>query len=321
MTASGPRRAKNAAVAGDGHPADPSSTQAVRSPGTGECHSPAARVARDYYNSPDADTFYHTIWGGEDIHIGLYAHPDEDIAVASRRTVERMADGLGLNPRTRVLDIGSGYGGAARYLATTYGCPVTCLNLSEVENDRNRRASAEQGLAALIDVVQGSFEELPFADGAFDVVWSQDAILHSGDRARVLGEVVRVLAPEGRFVFTDPMTADTCHDAALTPLLDRLHLESMGSPAFYRRELTRLGVSSIEFADHTPHLATHYGRVLEETERRQEELSRGIGEGYLTHAMTGLKNWVAGGQAGDLVWGIFHTRVSSPTPDTDKDAS
>ena len=52
-------------------------------------------------------------------------------ARASRRTVETMAgliDGLG--PDTRVVDLGSGYGGAARYLAGTYGCKVTCLNLS-----------------------------------------------------------------------------------------------------------------------------------------------------------------------------------------------
>ena len=51
----------------------------------------ATRVARDYYNSTDADNFYFHIWGGEDIHVGLYESDDEPIAEASRRTVERMA--------------------------------------------------------------------------------------------------------------------------------------------------------------------------------------------------------------------------------------
>lgn len=272
-------------------------------------YSAVVNVARDYYNSDDADNFYYTIWGGEDIHVGLYQTPDEPIAPASVRTVERMAGKLGLSASNRVLDIGAGYGGAARYLARTYGCRVTCLNLSEVENERNRAYNAEQGLADLIDVVDGSFEDLPFEDNEFDVVWSQDAMLHSGDRVRVLQEVTRVLKPRGQFVFTDPMAADNCDKAALRPILERLHLDSMGSPGFYERELHRLGMSSIEFEDHTPQLATHYGRVLEETQRRHDELSGSVSDEYLTRMKTGLKNWVEGGRAGNLAWGIFHVRA------------
>ena len=69
----------------------------------------ATKTARDYYNSEDADLFYAQVWGGEDIHIGLYQQPDESIFDASRRTVEHMAS----RPRrpgaqTRVLDIGRG---------------------------------------------------------------------------------------------------------------------------------------------------------------------------------------------------------------------
>ncbi|NIJ11348.1 sarcosine/dimethylglycine N-methyltransferase [Saccharomonospora amisosensis] len=272
-------------------------------------YSAVVNVARDYYNSDDADNFYYTIWGGEDIHVGLYQTPDEPIAPASVRTVERMASKLALSASDRVLDIGAGYGGAARYLAKTYGCRVTCLNLSEVENERNRAYNAEQGLADLIDVVDGSFEDLPFEDNEFDVVWSQDAMLHSGDRVRVLQEVTRVLKPRGQFVFTDPMAADNCDKAALRPILERLHLDSMGSPGFYERELHRLGMSSIEFEDHTPQLATHYGRVLEETQRRHGELSGSVSSEYLTRMKTGLKNWVEGGRAGNLAWGIFHVRA------------
>ena len=51
----------------------------------------ATTTARDYYNSEDADLYYAQVWGGEDIHIGLYRKPDESIFDASRRTVEHMA--------------------------------------------------------------------------------------------------------------------------------------------------------------------------------------------------------------------------------------
>ncbi|MQA62155.1 MAG: methyltransferase domain-containing protein [Actinophytocola sp.] len=271
-------------------------------------YSAAVNVARDYYNSDDADNFYFTIWGGEDIHVGLYEHPEEEIASASKRTVERMAGKVSLTAGTRVLDVGSGYGGAARQIAKAHGCHVTCLNLSEVENERNRRLTAEQGLNDLINVVDGSFEDLPFEDNQFDVVWSQDAMLHSGDRVRVLQEVSRVLRPGGEFVYTDPMASDGCDKESLAPILDRLHLDTMGSPSFYERELRRSGMFSIEFENLTPQLATHYNRVLEETERREREISGSVSEQYLTRMKAGLKHWVEGGRAGNLAWGIFHAR-------------
>ncbi|MGW5646159.1 glycine/sarcosine N-methyltransferase [Saccharopolyspora sp. NPDC003752] len=274
-----------------------------------DVYSTAVHTARDYYNSEDADNFYYHVWGGNDIHIGLYQTPDEDIDSASRRTVERMAAKVEITPDTRILDIGSGYGGAARHLAATYGCKVSCLNLSEVENARNLEFTRAAGLDELIEVKDGSFEDIPFQDNAFDIVWSQDAILHSGDRERVLEEVSRVLKGGGSFIFTDPMAADGAKQKDLGPILDRLNLETMGSPGFYRRELARLGLQNFDFEDLTEFLAVHYGRVLEVLESREAELADRISDEYRTKMKTGLKNWVAGGKAGNLSWGIIHARA------------
>ena len=269
-----------------------------------DTYSSAVNTAREYYNSDDADRFYFTIWGGEDIHVGLYETPQEEIAPASRRTVAEMAGQVGIDAGTKVVDLGAGYGGAARQLAKAYGCHVSCLNLSEVENDRNRGMNTQQGLDHLIDVVDGSFEDLPYEDNSFDVVWSQDSLLHSGDRVRVIAEMVRVLKPNGKIVFTDPMQSDKADREALRPIYDRLHLESMGSPAFYRRELAKHGLE-VSFDDRTPQLATHYGRVLAELEAREDEVSGTVSEEYRTRMKAGLRHWVEGGNAGNLAWGIF----------------
>ena len=211
-----------------------------------EQYTGAVRTAQEYYNSDDADNFYFTIWGGEDIHVGLYDHAEEPIFDASRRTVEQMAAHLnGLGPDSRVIDVGAGYGGSARYLAREYGCEVVALNLSEVENERDRQMNREQGLDHLIEVVDASFEDLPYPDNSFDFAWSQDAMLHSGERAKVVGEVVRVLKPGGEFVFTDPMQTDNCPDGVLQPILDRIHLETLGSPGFYREQAAGHGMSEL----------------------------------------------------------------------------
>ena len=275
----------------------------------------AVSTARSYYNSPDADTFYATVWGGEDIHIGVYESPAEPIAGASRRTVERMASKLELTRDSVVLDLGSGYGGSARYLAGTYDCRVVALNLSEVENQRHKELNAARALSDRIEVVDGSFEDIPYPDGQVDVVWSQDAFLHSGNRVQVLEEIARVLRPGGHLIFTDPMaTADDGSADVLQPILDRIHLDDMGSPAFYMRELNRLGFTPVDggFDEHREQLVNHYTRVLEETARQEAEgLARKISHDYLAQMKKGLGHWIDGGREGHLTWGIFHFRLDT----------
>ncbi len=272
-------------------------------------YSSALDTARDYYDSEDADNFYYTIWGGGDIHIGMYESEEEPVFDASRRTVKYLASlPESLDANTRVLDMGSGFCGAARVLADTCGCEVVALNLSEVENERARKMNEAQGLAHLIEVVDGNFENVPAGDDAFDLVWSQDAILHSGDRAQVLAEAARVLTPGGEMVFTDPMQSDDCPEGVLQPILDRIHLESLGSPGFYRETAGEVGMEEVRFEDLTHQMVTHYTRVLEETERREEELSEVVSQDYIDRMKKGLGYWIDGGEKGYLVWGGFQFR-------------
>ena len=265
----------------------------------------AVSNARSYYDGEDADGFYSTIWGGEDIHIGIYEAADESIAAASRRTVATMAGQIRIAPEQQVLDLGAGYGGSGRYLAATYGCHVTCLNLSEVQNARNRELTAAQGLSEYLDVQEGNFEELPFPEEAFDTVWSQDAILHSGNRGRVVAEAARVLAPGGSFIFTDPMQADDADPDTLQPVLDRIDLSSLGSPSFYRRSAEQQGLALRSFTELTAHLVRHYSRVLEELERNETQARHISGDAYVDRMKKGLGHWISAGREGALVWGIF----------------
>ncbi len=270
------------------------------------CYSNAVETARDYYNSDDADTFYNTVWGGEDIHVGLYEAPNESIFDASRRTVERMAERIPeLDGDSRVLDIGAGYGGAARFLAQHHGCRVVALNLSEKENDRARQMNRQQCLDELIEVIDGSFEDLPFDNRHFDIVWSQDAILHSGNRRKVLEEVARVLVAGGYFLFTDPMQADDCPPGVLRPILERIHLETLGSPEFYRQTLTALDLEEVSFDSYPDMLAVHYSRVYDELTRCEEKLAEKVSRGYIERMKRGLQHWIDGGRHGHLTWGIF----------------
>lgn len=266
--------------------------------------------ARNYYDSSDADEFYFHFWGGEDIHIGIYDPSDLPVKEASLQTVKRISGKVEsiLKSEARVLDLGAGYGGAARYLAKTYGCHVTCLNLSSVENDRNRKLNQEQGLSHLIDVVDGNFENLPFDSNSFDLVWSEDAILHSGNKARVFSEIDRVLIPKGELIFTDPMQADDVPAGVLQPILDRIHLDSMGSVSRYKEICSSLGIEFLGFEDYSEHLPMHYGRIRSIIQEKREEVQGKISPEFLDRMESGLGHWVEGGSKGYLAWGILHFR-------------
>ena len=274
--------------------------------------SEAVERAEAYYDSGEADAFYKAIWGGQDIHIGIYRDDAEPIADASRRTVESMADRLiRSDASTRVLDLGAGYGGSARYLADRFGCKVTCLNLSETQNALNRTLTAEAGLTELVDVVYGDFENIPEPDGSFDIVWSQDAILHSGNRTRVLDEVSRVLVGDGQFTFTDPMQSDTCPDGVLQPILDRIQLSTLASFGFYRTELTARGFEESRTEELTDQLRMHYWRVGKALQDRYDEAVKMSGQTYVDNMIKGLQHWVDGADRGYLAWGIMDYRLTA----------
>lgn len=265
-------------------------------------------VTESYYDSEDADSFYSLIWGGEDLHVGCYEET-RNIRDASVETVDRMAALVGeLTPETKVLDIGAGYGGSARRIAARHGCDVTCLNISETQNDTNRYKNRRAGLQAQVSVVHGVFEDIPQADASVDVVWSQDAILHSDQRDQVLAEVFRVLKPGGEFVFTDPMQADDVPDGVLRPVYDRLQLNDLGSFRFYRETAEALGFEIVDQIDLTENLRTHYDRVREELEANYDRVKERASTEYLDKMLLGLRNWVKAADAGHLAWGIQRFR-------------
>lgn len=280
----------------------------TRSTSTPPPATTASAVAATYYDSSDADRFYSEIWGGEDIHIGLYESPSEPIREASARTVRTLMELAGpADSSWTVVDLGSGYGGAARMLASTWGCRVEAVNISRVENERHRELNRAVGLTDRITVRDASFEAPPLPDACADLVWSQDAILHAGDRARVLREVARLLKPGRCFVLTDPMAADGVDLQRLQPVLSRIHLDDLGSPERYRSWAEAAGLRQEVWIDRSEMLVRHYSRVREELHRRRRELA-GISPAYLDRMEAGLGHWIEGGERGDLCWGLMRFR-------------
>src|ERR1700738_2358623 len=109
----------------------------------------------------------------------------------------------GITAGMSVLDVGSGVGGPARFLAATYGCQVAGVDLSEPFVDAARYLTERTGQSERVSFETASALELPFDDGHFDVALLQHVAMNISDRARLYREIRRVLKSGGRFATFD----------------------------------------------------------------------------------------------------------------------
>jgi sarcosine/dimethylglycine N-methyltransferase len=109
----------------------------------------------------------------------------------------------GITADATVLDVGSGVGGPARFLAATHGCRVIGVDLSEPFVDAARYLTERTGQSGQVSFQTASALELPFDGGRFDVVLLQHVAMNIADRARLYRESRRVLKPGGRFATFD----------------------------------------------------------------------------------------------------------------------
>lgn len=153
--------------------------------------------------------------------------------IASTRDLARFA---ALAPGNHVLDIGCGIGGPARTLAAEFGCSVVGLDLTHEFIRAARMLTARLGMDGQCGFEHGNATTLPFPDGSFDLVWSQNMLMNVLDKAQLFDEVARVLRPGGRLALETVLAGDGraihlpafwASRADLSFLVTRAELESL----------------------------------------------------------------------------------------------
>jgi SAM-dependent methyltransferase len=206
----------------------------------------------------------------------------EDLGQSSWLTAREwleFADRLGIGPDADVLEVGSGSGGPAVYLAAARECRVTGVDINE-HGVRNARALAEvRGLSRRVrfEVVDAG-QPLPFPDASFDAVVSNDAMCHIANRAAVLRDWHRLLRPGGRALFTDAMV--------LTGIVSHEELATRSSIGFYlfvppgvnEALLREAGFVVVEVQDVTANAAEIAARWHDARVRHREPLLAREGE-------------------------------------------
>lgn len=117
----------------------------------------------------------------------------------------RLARLAALSPGTHVLDVGGGLGGPARTLAVEFGCQVHVIDLTTSYVQAAQILTARLGLAERVTHHTGNALELPFEDGAFDVVWTQNSGMNIAAKEQLYAGLHRVLRPGGLLALQEPM--------------------------------------------------------------------------------------------------------------------
>ncbi|WP_210204615.1 class I SAM-dependent methyltransferase [Microvirga sp. 17 mud 1-3] len=127
----------------------------------------------------------------------------DEFHIRGRQATLELANWIKPTAADRVLDIGSGLGGASRTLAATYGCHVTGIDLTEAYCRTARDLAEWVGLGERVTYQQANALDLPFPDGSFDIAWTQHVAMNIPDKATLYREAYRVLKPGGVFALYD----------------------------------------------------------------------------------------------------------------------
>ncbi|MBI2876650.1 MAG: methyltransferase domain-containing protein [Candidatus Tectomicrobia bacterium] len=140
--------------------------------------------------------------GGRELWLLLI---DEHFHPGGLADTEKLARQAGVTQETHVLDVCSGMGGPSCYLARTFGCRVTGIDVTESHYRMAVERARQERLEGQVTYHLGNALDMPFPDGSFDIVWGQDAWCHIGPahKGQLIAQCARVVRPGGRIAFTD----------------------------------------------------------------------------------------------------------------------
>jgi len=217
------------------------------------------------YTDMCGSQIYEMVWG-DNIHPG------------GLEETKILAEKAGINKDCKVLDICSGLGGPARYLARTYGCTVVGVDILEPHYNEATRRTKEEGLDHLVSFRLANAMDLPFEAASFDVVWGQDGWCHVPDKARLISEAARVLKAGGIIAFTDHTETERITEE-LREKMRPLAIPNLQTLKGYVELLEKNGFTIISQEDIGKEMAEQYrqSNLILET-KYKEEITRRFGQ-------------------------------------------
>jgi SAM-dependent methyltransferase len=171
--------------------------------------------------------------------------PVDEFHVGGRPASEHFLGQLGFTPGSRILDVGCGLGGPARFSASQYHCRVDGIDLTPEYVETGQEICKWVGLSDRITLRQGSALSMPFETGAFDGAYMLHVGMNIEDKAKLCTEVARVLRPGAMFGIYDVMITGEGELAFPVPWATSPALSAIARPAQYRTALEAAGFTVV----------------------------------------------------------------------------
>ncbi len=222
--------------------------------------------------------------------------------------VDRLMAEAGVTAADRVLDICSGLGGPARYIAWKTGCQVSGVDLTASRVEGATALTAAAGLAKRVQFRQGNALALPFADASFTLAISQEAFAHIPDKPTLVAGIARVLQPGGRLVFSDILGRQRLGADDARRLFDGMRFSEIATEADYRGWLQEAGMRVVNVTD----LSEEWTRILVERHAmyrslREQTVAR-LGQEHFERYDSAYEHFVGLYRSGVLAGALFHAR-------------
>jgi cyclopropane fatty-acyl-phospholipid synthase-like methyltransferase len=192
--------------------------------------------------------------------------------------VDDAAVALGLGPASRVLDIGSGLGGPARYLADRTGCAVTALELQPELHDTGERLTARTGLDGRVSHLNADILNGPPPGPGYDSIVSMLCFLHIPDRSALFASCSAALVPGGRIFIDDYVERSPLDPTSVTALADIVHCPYLPDESAYTAHLVEAGFVDVEVVDKSSDWSAFVNARYDAFRDAQDELNRRYGE-------------------------------------------
>jgi ubiquinone/menaquinone biosynthesis C-methylase UbiE len=200
--------------------------------------------------------------GKEPVTVDDLAEFDE-FHIGGRDVTAEIARAMKLAANTRVLDIGCGIGGAARYIASHFGAHVTGVDLTPGFIDAARMLTEKSGMDGRVEFQCASALKLPFQHASFDSAYMFHVGMNIADKAGLFAEARRVLRNGGAFAVYDVMRTSPGDSGYPVPWASTPDMSFTETPDAYRELLAKAGFQVIEERERVDLARAFFARMKE----------------------------------------------------------
>jgi sarcosine/dimethylglycine N-methyltransferase len=205
-------------------------------------------------------------------------------ALATEQLVRR----LDPQPGERLIDIGCGIGGPARWIAAKCRVHVTGVDLTREFCEAARALNAACGMEGRVTIIEGSALDLPVPDAAFDRAYSQNVIMNIADKQLFYREAFRALRQGGRLALSNLCAGPAGEPYFPVPWATTRDTNFLATPEEMRADLLAAGFAIADFRD-----------ITEATREAQRRTRERIDKGEVPKIAVDI---IMGGRAREMQW-------------------